>query len=303
MKVWLSSYQLKTLHSQQVRPGYLLKISTNDFAEGYADLFPWPEYGDPEVHQIKNLILAERKSPLIEKSFLMAQRDGRARAQNQSLLESLRFKNHFLVPDLLSLEASQLEDLFIKAQDQGFDRFKIKVCRDWSLEQRILSKSVKHLKDKTKLRLDCNLKAPTNFFNSLLTFKDFIELIEDPFLSSDLWPDQDWVAYDHPPFAYETVDSTWQIMKPAYQNVTDAKANQVIVTSYLDHPIGIAHAFFEASFLGVQKNEYGLMSHFTYEPNEFYSEIQTEGPWLSFKPGPGIGFEEHLKQQDWQRIL
>ena len=76
------------------RQGFLLKVQGQDFATGYSDCFPWPEFGDPTGAQaLKSLsqFLDQgfhgdfQLSPLVQKSFYFAQRDGRARESKESL--------------------------------------------------------------------------------------------------------------------------------------------------------------------------------------------------------------------------
>ncbi len=304
-KVWLSPYSLHFKNSSRKRRGFLLKVSTNEFETGYADIFPWPEFGDPDVDQIKELIKNNQTTPLLLKSFEMAQRDGEARRDQYSLLDGLKIKNHFLVADLNSFDhlSKPLSDTFLRAQDQGFNRFKIKVCgNSWSEEYKMISDSLTKLNSNSLLRLDCNLKAPSDFFSQIGFWNSCIEFVEDPFVDHKLWPHDQILAYDHPPFSFDSVRTDWQIIKPAYQNREQIKAQNIIFTSSLDHPVGMAHAFYEAYQFCKPLHDYGLMSHNTYEPNEFYTSVIQEGPWLSFEGGFGIGFQKQLENQDWELI-
>ena len=81
---------------------------------------------------------------------------------------------------------------------------------------------------------------------------------------------------------------------------------RVVLTSYMDHPVGQAFAAWEAARLELQfpglVGMCGLQTHHLFEPNEFTEAL---GPWSpEFKPpeGLGLGFDDLLAAQPWTRL-
>ena len=288
-KMFLSPYKLRNRLSGQSRQGYLVKVEDNEFKNGYADIFPWPEFGDPRFEEIPQRLKAGELSPLLKKSLLFAKKDGLAREKKQSLSIGKNLKNHRLVTDLEKLSL----DFLSEALELGFKRFKVKVCRQDN-EIKNLLKIAKNLPEEVLLRLDCNQQGSSQFFEQLEELRPKIEFIEDPFVNFRDWGG-DWpFAYDQASFSYEDVQVDWQILKPAKQLMEEAKASRVIFTSYMDHPVGVAHAFVEALEYGEQLYDYGLMSHQVYEETEFHKYLLARGPLLELEEEFGIGFTSVL---------
>ncbi len=294
-KLWLSPYELTLTFSGKKRKGYLLKVQDRDFEEGYSDIFPWPEFGDPCYEEIPGLLNANKLPPLLKRSLETAGLDGEARNRKESLLENIKRRNHYLMNTLTVNELT-------KAQDQNFRRFKIKVCRHPELELSQLECLKKLLTKQNLLRLDCNGRGDEEFFKNLESIRDNIEFIEDPFSNSKRWHSSWPFAYDHPGFDFEKVQTSWQIIKPNRQSKEDIKGKKLVYTSSMGHPVGLAHGFLFANRQGPQYYDDGFMSHRVYQTNSFYPFIQEEGSWLSFKPGLGIGFDGVLKQQEWTKL-
>ena len=79
------------------RMGALIRAEFAPGSYGYADLHPWPEWGDAG--------LAEQLlgGSLLQQSLWMAKRDHDARVRGTSLLEnSIGLLNNFVIPDLLA---------------------------------------------------------------------------------------------------------------------------------------------------------------------------------------------------------
>lgn len=293
-KISLSPYELKHSFSGQVRKGYLLRLQTPEFAIGYGDIFPWPEFGDPCVKEIPKRLKEGVLSPLLEKSLFLAAKDGVARREKVSLLQGEVLENHFLVEDLSQVT----KEILVKAQESGFNRFKVKVCRNGDELQK-LYKIAQDLSSDSYLRLDCNTQGKASFFKNLAVIKNKIEFIEDPYERADQWKLDFPLAYDQPGFLRGDVNVKWQVFKPAKQFLQEAHAENIVCTSYMDHPVGIAHGFSEALSLGEQKTDYGFLSQNIYESTEFHQQMIVEGKKLSFVEGHGIGFDSLLEKQDW----
>ena len=299
-KLFLSPYELN-FGFPKPRNGFLLKVENDDFGAGFADIFPWPEFGDPEIGDIPKLLKAPFiESSLLRKSISFAMRDGVARTMGIRLLENRRLKNHFLVPEC----NPESFNLALQAHEQGFTHFKLKMARTPEQELQWLKSWSQSMPPEPNLRLDCNSRATVEFINELQPYQDWIEFIEDPFQDYNLWK-TDWAtfAFDQPPFPYDKVRTDWQVIKPAKQFEVDRVADRLIFTHYMDHPIGMAHAFYEAATSGPQLTPYGLMRQSCESTGDFQSLIQMDGCEMSFQDsGFGIGFTDLLKKCKWQSL-
>ena len=163
-------------------------------------------------------------SPLLKRSLETAELDGRARNQKKSLLENLKRRNHYFMNTLTV-------DELIRAQNQNFRRFKVKVCQHPELELSQLECLQKLLTKQNLLRLDCNGRGDEEFFKNLEPVRDKIEFIEDPFSNSKRWHSSWPFAYDQPGFDFEKVQTSWQVIKPNKQSREDMKGKKLVYTS------------------------------------------------------------------------
>ena len=297
MNVWLSPYELRPVLGR-VRQGYLLKVQSPEGEPGYADIFPWVEFGDPSVEDIPNLIETNKSTPLLEQSFYFAKKDAVSRSGKKSLVNDLSLKNHFHLSGAPETWPLKLEGAFAS----GFRSVKLKVGRDLAAEVSGLLAIRKFEFDHPWLRLDFNGLGTKEYFDKIESLRPIIEFIEDPFLEPELWGAQDWIwAFDQPPFEMDKVDCKIQVIKPAKQNFKkiDSKTKKVF-TSYLDHPVGIAHAFVEASSFGHQELDYGLMTQNQYEVTPFHDYLKQVGPYLEIEGSLGIGFDDLWDHLDWK---
>lgn len=102
------------------------------------------------------------------------------------------------------------------------------------------------------------------------------------------------------------------VVKPAVQeparlaSLARAKGWKLVVTSYLDHPVGQAGAALEAARLAAVEPDFvavcGLASHLAYHENEFSKMLRFAGACLLPPPGTGVGFDELLNAQDWWEL-
>lgn len=303
------------------REGALLRIRWPDDLEGYGDLFPWPEFGDADVMTQLFDLKSGRISTGLEQTIHLARKDAQARVYGQNLMRGLpRVRNHLLVADIDSVTDAEL----VEARKQGYQSVKIKCGVD---TQKEIDFALKLIKQKGFLiRLDFNGKAtPTDIetFKQQIpaSLRSKIEFIEDPFpFMHNLWQeasqlaplavDQEferipWGDYSEskpPPFKV-------LVLKPARQDMVKARELahrfrlKVVVTSSLDHPVGIMHA---AAACGDMKRLYpnmildaGCFSHTAYEPNLFSTLMPTKGPFLGEVPRTGVGFDDILKELPW----
>lgn len=300
MKVWVSPYELKyrELSSQKGRKGFLIKVQSSDFEYGYGDYFPWPEFGDSEIEKALKELESGRHSTLLSKSLSFAIKDGEARAIRKSLTLGVeKLRNHKLITHVENCEES-----FINSSiEQGFSSFKIKVGNDQDKELSVL----KLFEGKPcKVRLDFNGKMTNDWISHLLDYAHFIEFIEDPFNEACDWEHLQnltgiSLAYDQASLDEKDAGAELKIIKPAKQRHKKTMGEDVVFTSYLDHPVGIAHACVEALEYGEQKRDYGLMSYEVYDLDSSHHGIKSLGNKFWFSEGYGIGFDHLWKELSW----
>jgi O-succinylbenzoate synthase len=321
MKIEFSLYQLEaksSLNSRSqlsVREGALLKVCYRNGLIGYADCHPWVELGDLPLKDQLNHLSRRQLTPITRCSLFFARLDAEARAQGISLLEDKAIpSSHFLISNLFACIDKDLEHLI----QQGFTHVKIKLGRQLNQEIDYLL----NLFDGSslKLRFDFNESLTEESFKVFLKaiekIKNQVDFIEDPF------------PFD--PYSWQKIQSNNQIslacdrkmkvslawpeaaailiFKPAIQLKDEVmeviKDRKVIVTSYLDHPLGQLAAAYAASQLDSPlRNVHGLLSHHCYQINSFSHYLSWQGPQFSTPSGTGFGYDEQLNHLEWQTLI
>lgn len=263
------------------REGALLRING-----GHADCHPWPELGDLPLNKQLEKLARNETTPLTKRSLYFAALDREARAQNRSLFEGLTIpKSHYLLLKLGDVPPHSL--------------VKIKMGRDASALLRFLKKS------SCQVRLDFNAKLTEPEFKQFLDetaeYHSRFDCIEDPFpYEESAWKRYANLACDaRSEQAIGTAHTL--VLKPAVQDHEPFRnlSQKLIVTSYLDHPLGQLSAAFIAAQLRV--DVCGLCSHLVYQTNEF-SEQLPQTTSLVPPPGTGFGFDELLKKLPWKKL-
>jgi O-succinylbenzoate synthase len=337
LKVYFHPYTLKPLRSlgslavgSQLKPprnGVLLQVDFGKNKIGFADCFPWPELGDLTLNEQLNLLKEGSLTPLTHQCFEFARADAEARFEKRSLFEGLTIpKSHALLTSTEDLSPQFLD----QSADDGFLRIKLKCGSD-------LNKEIHHLKAITpnlkslgiKLRLDFNHslknKDRLEFFLKSIpdTLRD-IEFIEDPYpFSFKGWSEIQSrysveLALDHfdpkmeIPSKLSEAISVW-VIKPAVQDsakmIKQAKklGVSVVITSYLDHPLGQLSAAWVAAYTQSQPNsplrECGLLSHTAYEPHLASRFLKSSGPQLLTPEGTGFGLDDFLASLHWELLM
>jgi O-succinylbenzoate synthase len=304
------------------RKGSLLKIQWPDGLVGYADLHPWPELGDPDINQQLEDLKSGKMTELVEQAIWLARLDAKARSEKKSLFDGLpKVKNHFLITDFQSIKDSMIDEI----RSAGFATFKIKVGIDPFEESKFVSRLIRQ--HPIMVRLDFNSTADFQFlqrFVSLLTppEKAKIEFVEDPFpWDPTLWSDASKLvplAIDH-----EITKINWDslpekspfkfvVVKPARMDVQKTLEKivkhdlKMVVTSSLDHPVGVAHALAVASEFKktypARLADCGCLTNRAYKANSFSAQFITNGPFLVQPLGTGIGFDEILSSLNWESV-
>lgn len=311
LKIFISPYRLSSLAAQQ-RDGALLQVIFEDGKIGYGDCHPWPELGDmPLTRQIE--FLRNRKlTPLTKRSLYYARIDAEARDGRRNLFANLSVpQSHLLIYDLLRC---QLPDPIPEI-------VKIKVGRDPVIEIASLQRLFQNASKKTRFRLDANQrfddKQCKKFLEQLRPWLDQIDFFEDPIpyeagkweeiqsefsvpLASDLNSEQ----YLEPNYPHKI-----SILKPACQDPEPFAKDfrQLIITSYLDHPLGQLAAAYTAAKAALEFPEKigicGLLTHTLYEPNPFSERIRVQGARL-IPPldGYGFGYDDLLVNLKWEAL-
>jgi O-succinylbenzoate synthase len=91
------------------------------------------------------------------------------------------------------------------------------------------------------------------------------------------------------------------VYKPALQAEWPSFDGEIVVTSYMDHPIGQLGAAFVAAKRGVT-TRCGLFTHVLYEPDAFIERMRADGARLLPAEGAGVGFDELLEALPWKRL-
>lgn len=94
-------------------------------------------------------------------------------------------------------------------------------------------------------------------------------------------------------------DSEVLVVKPAVQEMKSGP--RVVVTSYMDHPLGQAFAAWEAAKAGGAE-VCGLQTHGLFEANEFTEELGEVSPEFQVPGGAGLGFDDLLDALPWSKL-
>lgn len=306
MKVAYSLYELIGKQSKKARKGSLLKFAFTDDCVGYADCHPWEELGDVALDKQLQKLSQHDFTPLTTNALQIALCDAKGRLQQRSLFDGLTIpKSHYLIPSIQTYNPDEIST----ALEQGFNHFKIKLGSHLAEEIPSLKRVLEQFSEHIKLRLDFNLKLNQQQFadvvRELNPWKKSIDFYEDPFPFdmrswSSLQRDGYNLAADyHSERAFDTASVI--VLKPAVQKLSlfFAERSRLVVTSYLDHPLGQLSAAFVAGSLS-KVDISGLLSHLVYLPNPFSEQLTQQGPEFRVPEGTGLGFNALLEKQDWK---
>jgi O-succinylbenzoate synthase len=274
--MWIHRYTLvprrtlSPLAGARPREGALLRVG-----DGFADIHSWPELGDaPLDEQLARLARGET-TPLLFRSIACAALDGRARAAGRSLFDGLTIpRSHWPGDD----------------PPRDFDTVKLK--------------SIDRIPPNVWLRLDFNARlTPEQFIYMAEALpRDRVDFVEDPCpYDAATWSALREttglrLALDRGTAA-DGVDVL--VVKPAVQEVPSSE-KEIVITSYMDHPIGQFFAAYEAARYG--RGTHGLFTHVLYEPDAFTDAIRADGARLLPPEGTGLGFDDLLERLPWKRI-
>ena len=288
MRLWAHRYQLTPrrrlsgVAAAGAREGALLRMRTDSGAEGFADLHPWPELGDLPLKTQLAMLARGETTPQSRASLHLAKVDAEARMRGVSLFDGLVIpESHWPGND----------------PPDGFDTVKIK--------------GVMPVPDHVRIRIDFNATlTAAQFLDIAKTLpRQRIDFIEDPCPydqeswtrlreSSGLRLALDLAAGDGV-VARHSYDV--RIHKPALRAEWPSSDSEIVVTSYMDHPVGQ----FGAAYVAATHNaaaRCGLMTHVLYEPNAFVERIECAGSRLLPPKGTGLGFDDLLENLTWTTL-
>lgn len=251
------------------RSGALLRAG-----DGFADIHPWPELGDLPLDGQLALLARGETTPLTRASLRLAELDGAARRRGLSLFEGLTIPlSHWPGND----------------PPAGFDTIKTKGVMPFPADVRI--------------RIDFNARLTAEEFERVAATlpKERIDFVEDPCpYDEDLWRDLQKrtglrLALDRSAGVADVL-----VHKPALQTAWPAH-NDVVVTSYMDHPMGQFGAAYVAASHRTNPR-CGLFTHVLYEPDAFLERVESDGARLLPPRGTGIGFDDLLERLPWTSI-
>lgn len=279
---------------------------------GYGGLHPWPELGDGTLDQQLELWTSGEGSPLIRAAMTCAQADGQARREGRSLFDGLTIpRSHATLPmDELAFE---------KAVAAGFDRVKVKMGRNLIEESEFLRHMTEVYPD-LRWRLDFNNTQPISEVAKLIGsweegLVQKIDFLEDAYAVGDtVGPISHLrsipLAVDrnvaHPP-----TDFPLWVLKPAVNEMppllsaAERLQKRVVVTSYMDHPLGQSYAAWQAA-LATEKfpdliDVCGLITHGLFESDAFTEALGLPSPNFNAAVGTGLGFDDLLENLPWKR--
>ncbi len=308
MSIYVHHYCLQSkalLNSQAAsteRHGVLLNIDG-----GYACLHPWPELGDLQLDALLNDITGDRKSALVQRALYCAKIDREAREKQVSLFHGLSIpRSHATLP---SLDLKMLES----AIEAGFDVVKIKGGRDLAAEADFLN-DASSMYPKIRWRIDFNHSHRFETIDQWRadlssSLQKNIDFCEDAF-AIDETPAANWLAIDRLVDQWHFKDEV-AVIKPALNDVDAVMrkshmAARVVLTSYMDHPVGQMFAAYEAARLVLNAPENvdvcGLVTQHLWESDAFIEQMPLWNPYLVPLAGNGLGFDELLNAISWKRL-
>ncbi|BCX47046.1 o-succinylbenzoate synthase [Haloferula helveola] len=315
-EIWYWNYELtarQPLNSKSTRRthrGVLLRID-----DGFACIQPWPELGDPDLAKCLADLNGARRWPIVRRAIRCAKEDADARFIGDPLLEEID------IPESHATLPWHDERIADSAVEKGFTRIKMKAGRDLSAESAYLRETMER-HPSTRWRIDFN-ESPTaeeavDFVAGLpAELRQRLDFLEDPCPYSE----EGWKALRRETGVPLAVDreaaplcSAAQVMviKPAVDEpwllaeAAAGRGQQVVVTSYMEHPLGQCFAAWEAAKLNVQfpglVGICGLQTHQLFTPCPFSERLGRWSP--AFKPpgGTGLGFDDLLERLPWKRL-
>ncbi|MCW1887170.1 hypothetical protein OKA04_20695 [Luteolibacter flavescens] len=315
--LWYWHYRLKSPRGLNARSsrGEIEGILVKDADGGHACIQPWTELGDPSLQKCLDDLGGARRWPIVRRALRCMEMDGAARSLPDPLFDELDVPQSHAT--LAGCDVAMLE----QAVAAGFTTIKLKCGRDLAREREFLAGAfASH--PALKWRLDFNEAGEADelaAWLASLAIEDRmrIDFLEDPCPFSEAkW--RDLFLKTRVPLAVDReaaphrADAQHMVIKPAVDEpwllaeAAQGFGQRVVVTSYMDHPLGQAFAAWEAGRLALQfpglVGLCGLQTHHLFEPDAFTEAL---GPWtpdFHAPPGNGLGFDDLLGKLPWKRL-
>jgi len=240
------------------RRGALIRVNG-----GYADVHPWPELGDLPLDEQLALLARGKTTPLTSSSLEFASIDAAARRDGRSLFDGLTIPpSHWPGPD----------------PPPAFDTVKLK--------------SIDVIPDRVRLRIDFNATLTAEEFVDIAATlpRERIDFVEDPCpYDASTWRELRTktglrLALDRAPSSSQDSFDVL-IVKPALEEIPCNDA-EIVVTSYMDHPIGQLCAAYSAATANITST-CGLITHVLFENDPFIERMRIDGTRLVPPGGTG----------------
>lgn len=301
---------LNSISNRRVFEGALIEVDG-----GFGCLHPWPERGDPPLEKCLADLAGAQRWPIVRRALRCAEFDRAARVLDESLFEEMEVPLSHAT--LANGDAAEIS----RATDAGFSVIKLKCGRDLVAEARFLDE-MNLAFPSLRWRLDFNESpTPEEVTEFLLGLSEktrlAIDFVEDPCPYSE----SAWTALRRNTRVRLAVDreaapltgaAQVMVIKPAVDEpfllaeAALAHDQRVVLTGYMDHPLGQAFAAWEAARLGLQfpglVGMCGLQTHHLFEPDAFTEALGPWAPKFKIPPGTGLGFDDALDALPWTRL-
>ena len=283
--------------------------------DGYGCIHPWPELGDENLEQTLASLSSGITTRLSARSLECAKADAVARRDGASLFEGLAIPRSHAT---LMMNADDLAT----AVGAGFDTVKVKVGRDVASESRFIGEQSGRYPE-LRWRLDFNgvlEAADVESFVAGLS-KDIrarIDFLEDAYRIG-VTPGVKAKGACGIPMAVDREveaaagDFAYAVIKPAVNHPgpilerARKEGKRVVLTSYMDHPLGQCFAAWEAAkaLHGYPEvvDTCGLVTHGLFEPDAFTEALGEPRPDFCPPAGSGLGFDDLLKSLPWEPLI
>jgi o-succinylbenzoate synthase len=315
-KPLISRYRLKSrdllnaVSGRREFDGVLIKMG-----EGYGCIHPWPELGDPPLEKCLADLAGPRRWPIVRRAIRCAEYDAAARSREESLFEEMEVpRSHATLPSADVAFAEQ-------AIGAGFTHLKLKCGRD-AAKERACIEAVAEAHPSLRWRVDFNESldpaSAVEWVGGLSeSARRTLDFLEDPSpYSESAWGKlfRDLripLAVDREAAPTSkaaqvcvikpAIDEPWMLGEAALGN-----GQRLVVTSYMDHPVGQAFAAWEAARLGLefpgQPGVCGLRTDVLFKPDAFSEMMGEWSPEFTPPPGTGLGFDDLLDALPWTRL-